>query len=80
VLIIAFVMSAYAIIYSSLQTYLAIFHVAYALKVIVVQVYVSMMSTAAIVEALAVHEVIAVDDDDKGNTKTRGSLRVGYHV
>jgi hypothetical protein len=27
-----------------------------------------MLSTAAIVEALAVHEVIAVDDDDKGNT------------
>ena len=40
----------------------------------------SMLSTAAIVEALAVHEVIAVDDDDKGNTKTRGSLRVGYHA
>ena len=32
----------------------------------------SMLSTAAIVEALAVHEVIAVDDDDKGNTKTGG--------
>jgi hypothetical protein len=29
---------------------------------------------------MAVHEVIAVDDDDKGNTKTRGSLRVGYHA
>ena len=33
-----------------------------------------MLSTAAIVEALAVHEVIAVDDDDNGNTKNEGFI------